>query len=90
MCNRNRRACARPKKSCNVSRAQRAGLNGIFSNASWPDSMREKSKTSLRIESRLFPDVRIVSSELRWAGVSSSSSSRSVVPSTPFNGVRIS
>ena len=61
-----------------------------FSSSSLPASILEKSSRSLMMPSRFLPERCTVSAYLRWVLVRPVSSSSSVMPSTPFIGVRIS
>ena len=55
-----------------------------------PASMREKSRMSLMMAMRPFADSRTVEAYSRCSSSSSVASSRSVMPITPFIGVRSS
>jgi hypothetical protein len=55
-----------------------------------PASILEKSRMSLMIESRLSPESRTVSAYSRCSPVRGVPSRSSVMPMTPFMGVRIS
>ena len=69
---------------------QACGSNGWRSSSSLPASIFEKSRMSLMMPSRPSPLDRMVSTYSRCCGVSLVSSSRLVMPITPFMGVRIS
>ena len=60
------------------------------SNSSFPASIFEKSSTSLMMASRFLPELCTVSAYLRWTLDRPVSSNSSVMPKTPFMGVRIS
>ena len=62
----------------------------MCSRRSLPASPFEKSRMSLITESSSCAERFTVSASLRWRGASGVSSSRSVIPITPFIGVRIS
>ena len=64
--------------------------NEMASIASLPASTLEKSRMSLMMVSSASPERRTVSAYSRCSAVSSVSSSRPVMPITPFIGVRIS
>ena len=66
------------------------GENGTASSSSLRDSIFEKSRMSFRIDNSVSADVRAVARLSRCSAVSSLSSTRSVMPMTPFIGVRIS
>src|SRR5205823_11175631 len=61
-----------------------------LSSSSFPASILEKSRRSLLMPSRFLPERCTVSAYLRCALVSPVSSNSSVIPRTPFIGVRIS
>ena len=65
-------------------------LKSSASRSIFPASIFEKSRMSLITVSRESPDIFTVSRYSRCSGVSSVSSARSVIPITPFSGVRIS
>ena len=67
-----------------------ASENGIASSSSRRDSIFEKSRMSLRIESSDSPDDRTVVRQSRCSAVSAVSSTSPVIPRMPFMGVRIS
>jgi len=65
-------------------------LYGWVSSSILPDSILEKSRTSLMIVSRLSPELRMISTKSRCSALSGVSTSSVVMPITPFIGVRIS
>ena len=60
------------------------------SRRSLPASIFEKSRMSLMMASSASAELWMVAAKRRWRGSSFESSSSSVMPSTPFIGVRIS
>ncbi len=66
------------------------GSNSTSSSSRWPDSIFEKSRMSLMMPSRWRPEFCTASAKWRCSALSEVSSSNSVMPSTPFIGVRIS
>ncbi len=76
--------------SATVSSATSSSENGRFSSAMRPASMREKSRISLMISSSDLPEISIVCAKRRCESSSLLASNSSVMPSTPFIGVRIS
>jgi hypothetical protein len=63
---------------------------GRFSISNWPASIFEKSSTSSTMASNAYADSRTVFTMSRWFGRRRLSSSTSIMPMTPFIGVRIS
>ena len=83
-------ACARSASRSTVSSRDWRKSSSTVSSSSLPASILEKSSTSLMIANRFLPELCTVSAYLRWTLESPVSSSNSVMPSTPFIGVRIS
>ena len=65
-------------------------LKSILSSFILSDSIFEKSRMSLMMLRSSSPDLRTVPAKLRCFSVRSVSSKSSVIPNTPFMGVRIS
>jgi len=65
-------------------------LNSIGSSSTLPASILEKSRMSLMMASSESAEARAVSMSSRCSGVSTVSRASSVIPRTPFMGVRIS
>ena len=79
------RAIVRVTSSTNGSTAVSTGSTCIM-----PASIFEKSRMSLMTVSSTSAEVLTVSRHSRWCGVTGSSSSSSVMPTTPLSGVRSS
>ena len=62
----------------------------VCSSSSLPASILEISRISLSTVNNAWAELRTVSAKLRWRWLSSVRSSSSVMPMTPFMGVRIS
>ncbi len=73
-----------------MSSRQYRRSNGMRSMSSLPASIFEKSRMSFSRVSKAVALLRIVCANWRCVGPSGVSSSSSVMPSTPFIGVRIS
>ena len=63
---------------------------GVHSISIWPDSILEKSSMSLMISSRANEESRTVVAMRFWSALSGVCLSSSIMPITPFIGVRIS
>src|SRR5213596_397486 len=83
-------ARARSARRSTTSSSVRRRSMSTFSSSSFPASILEKSRRSLMMPSRFWPERCTVSAYLRCALVSPVSSNSSVIPRTPFIGVRIS
>src|SRR3989449_574266 len=83
-------AWARSARRSTTSSSVRRRSMSTFSSSSFPASILEKSRRSLMMPSRFWPERCTVSAYLRCALVSPVSSNSSVIPRTPFIGVRIS
>ena len=70
--------------------SRRRSANGRLLNCSWPASILEKSRISLRMPSRLSAELRTACRSLRWSGSRSRSSASRFIPMMAFMGVRIS
>ena len=73
-----------------TSRMARRRSKSTLSSSRRPASILEKSRMSLMISSRACPEPAMISAYSRCSAVRSVSSSRRVMPITPFMGVRIS
>ena len=81
---------ARKASVCSVSSRQFLRLKSTFSNSTLPASIFEKSRMSLMTVSSVLDERSMVSRYSRCSGLSSVSRASSVMPITPFSGVRIS
>ena len=72
------------------SRSRSPSSTSTASSSRWPDSIFEKSRMSLMIASRCRPERSTPCTYCRCSSRRGVASSNSVMPSTPFIGVRIS
>ena len=82
--------CAGSANICAVSATSSRTANGCGLSSSLPASIFEKSRMSLMMWSSASAEVLTISRYWRCSGGCGASSSSSVIPSTPFIGVRIS
>jgi len=82
--------CICESKISNNSLTNCAGLNGIRSNSNLPASILDKSRTSLIIANKVWPQFFMTYAIFRCSSLSDVSRRRSVIPKIPFIGVRIS
>ncbi len=73
-----------------VSSTSSFRLKSTASSSMWPDSILEKSRMALMMPSNCRPELCTDTAKRRCSSVSLPYSSSSVMPSTPFMGVRIS
>ena len=72
------------------SSTQSSNWNSLSCSSSRPDSIREKSSTSLMTTSRLSAELRAIARHSVWVGSRGVCMTRSSIPMTPFIGVLIS
>ena len=82
--------CARCANRSMTSSTTWRMSRSCVSRRSLPASIFEKSRMSLMMASSASAELWMVAAKRRWRGSSLESSSSSVMPSTPFIGVRIS